>query len=750
MNEIRLAVVKADPSDIGCGVARLGHDSIIELGISPGDIIAIEGEEMTAAKVWRADREDGNPNAVRIDRYTEQNAGISAGEEVTLHGTTPEPADELVLAPTRVGSSPASDNAAGMVKRELVKHPFVEGDLVPITSSTERPAHRTAGRADALVAVDASPDGVLVVTGDTEVELRNTPVGEAVEPSAPATETAGSADSVTYEDVGGLDEEIRRIREMVELPMRHPDVFKKLGIDPPKGVLLHGPPGTGKTLLAKAIANETDASFFSIAGPEIISRYYGQSEQQLRETFEAAREEAPSIVFIDELDSIAPKRDDVTGDVERRVVAQLLTLLDGLVERGQITVIGTTNRIDAVDAALRRPGRFDREIEIGVPDEAGRGEILQIHTRGMPVSDDVDLGWVAANTHGFVGADIADLTTKSAMHTLRSMQAEMNFEADDFELDAEALESTVVDESAFREALTGMEPSALREVFVEVSDVTWDDVGGLPEAKQRLKETVEWPLEYPETYERAALDTSNGVMLHGPPGTGKTLLAKAVANETQSNFISVKGPELFDKYVGESEKAIREVFATARENAPCVVFLDEIDAIAATRGWGTGETNVGDRVVSQLLTELDGLEGLEDIVAVATTNRPDLVDDALLRPGRLDRHVHVSIPDAAARREIFRIHTQEKPLAADVDMDELIARTDGYVGVDIETICREAATAAVRERINARKAGNATQGDTFEIRMNHFEQAFAEVEPSPRDREGRFDRPTNPVDADVE
>jgi transitional endoplasmic reticulum ATPase len=740
MKDIQLEIAKADPNDIGRGVARLGHDSIIELGISPGDIVAIEGEKTTAAKVWRADQEEGDPNTAGIDRFTRQNAGVSIDSRVTLRGVTPEPADELVLAPTHARSSPAGDNAAGMVKRELVKHPLVEGDLVPIASTTAGSTPHAAGQADTLVAVDTSPDGVLVVTGDTEVELRNTPVGEAVEPSAPATETGGSTDSVTYEDVGGLDEEIRRIREMVEFPMRHPGMFEKLGIDPPKGVLLHGPPGTGKTLLAKAIANETDASFFSIAGPEIISRYYGQSEQQLRETFEAARDKAPSIVFIDELDSIAPKREDVTGDVERRVVAQLLTLLDGLVERGRITVIGTTNRINAVDAALRRPGRFDREIEIGVPDEAGREEIFRIHTREMPLGDDVDLARLAEHTHGFVGADIADLTTESALCTLRSMRPEIDLEAD--ELDTQLLESTVVTENAFRKALDGIEPSALREVFVEVSDVTWDDVGGLHEAKKRLQETVEWPLEYPEIYERAALDTASGVLLYGPPGSGKTLLAKAVANEARSNFISVKGPELFNKYVGESEKAVRDVFAKARENAPCVVFFDEVDAIAATRGRGIDDTNVGERVVSQLLTELDGLEEPEGVVAVATTNRPDLVDDALLRSGRFDRHVHVSVPDAAARREIFTIHTQEKPLAATVDFDELIARTDGYVGVDIEAVCREAATVAVRERIQARKVSDAASNDEFEITMEHFERAVTEVEPSPHDDQ-RFDWTTD-------
>ncbi|MCF2240820.1 CDC48 family AAA ATPase, partial [Halobacterium salinarum] len=537
--------------------------------------------------------------------------------------------------------------------------------------------------------------------------------------------------------------ELEQVREMIELPMRHPELFGTLGIEPPKGVLLHGPPGTGKTLIAKAVANEIDAHFQTISGPEIMSKYYGESEEQLRDVFEEAEENAPAIVFIDELDSIAPKREDVSGDVERRVVAQLLSLMDGLEERGQLTVIGTTNRVDAVDPALRRPGRFDREIEIGVPDHDGREKILQIHTRGMPLGDGVDLDRYAENTQGFVGADLENLVKESAMHALRRIRPDLDL--DEEEIPADILDSIEVTENDFKEALRGIEPSALREVFVEVPDVTWDHVGGLDDAKERLQETVQWPLEHADAYEQVALEPAKGVLLYGPPGTGKTLLAKAVANEANSNFISIKGPELFNKYVGESERGVREVFSKARENAPTVVFFDEIDAIASERGQGVGDSNVGERVVSQLLTELDGLEELEDIVVIATTNRPDLIDDALLRPGRLDRHVAVDEPDEAARREIFEIHTEDKPLAEDVDVDELVERTDGYVGADIEAVCREAATVAVREYVRATASAESANVDEIELSIEHFEQALEEVDSNAGSETQAFEKPAEAV-----
>jgi transitional endoplasmic reticulum ATPase len=508
--------------------------------------------------------------------------------------------------------------------------------------------------------------------------------------------------------------------------MRHPELFQQLGIEPPKGVLLHGPPGTGKTLMARAVANEIDAYFTDISGPEIMSKYYGESEEQLREVFEEAEENAPAVVFIDELDSIAPERGETSGDVERRVVAQLLSLMDGLEERGEVIVIGATNRVDALDPALRRGGRFDREIEVGVPDKDGRKEILQVHTRGMPLHEEIDLDRYAENTHGFVGADLEQLSKEAAMNALRRIRPELDLEED--EIDAETLERLEVVEDDFKQALKGIEPSALREVFVEVPDVTWDRVGGLDETKERLREAIQWPLEYPEVFEQMDMQAAKGVLMYGPPGTGKTLLAKAIANEAQSNFISIKGPELLNKYVGESEKGVREVFEKARSNAPTVVFFDEIDSIAGERGRNSGDSGVGERVVSQLLTELDGLEELEDVVVIATTNRPDLIDSALLRPGRLDRHVHVPVPDEDARRAIFAVHTRDKPLAEDVDLDSLASRTDGYVGADIEAVCREASMAATREFIHSVNPEEVdTSVDNVHVTAGHFEHALDEV-----------------------
>ncbi len=583
------------------------------------------------------------------------------------------------------------------------------------------------GREIPLKIADTSPSGTVVVTDGTEITISEKPA-EQIHEGAAAGGSGGSP-NVTYEDTGGLDRELEQVREMIELPMRHPELFQQLGIEPPKGVLLHGPPGTGKTLMAKAVASEIDASFHNISGPEIMSKYYGESEEQLREMFEEAEENAPAIVFIDELDSIAPKRGETSGDVERRVVAQLLSLMDGLEERGQVIVIGATNRVDAIDPALRRGGRFDREIEIGVPDKEGRREILQVHTRGMPLAEGIDLEQYAENTHGFVGADVATLTREAAMNALRRIRPELDLESE--EIDADVLDALRVTEDDFKGARKGIEPSALREVFVEVPDTNWEQVGGLSDTKERLRETIQWPLEYPEVFESMDLDAAKGVLLYGPPGTGKTLLAKAVANEAESNFISIKGPELLNKFVGESEKGVREVFSKARENAPTVVFFDEIDSIAGERGRQSGDSGVGERMVSQLLTELDGLEELEDVVVVATTNRPDLIDPALLRPGRLDRHVHVPVPDEDARRAIFAVHTREKPLADDVDLDELASETEGYVGADIEAVCREASMAATRQFIHSVDPDEAADSvGNVRVSREHFEQALDEVNPS--------------------
>ena len=706
MNEVQLEVAKAYPNDSGRGIARLDPDTLLHLKLSPGDIIEIEGAETTAAKVWRADRQDWNTDTVRVDGFTRQNADVGIGERVTIRKAEADTADTLVLAPPEEASVQFGSDAAGMVKRQILKRPVVERDIVPVMSSTNHPFMRSPGQAIPLIAVETDPDGVCLITEDTDVELREEPI----------TGFEKTGGGITYEDIGGLKNEIQRVREMVELPMKHPQIFSKLGIEPPQGVLLHGPPGTGKTLLAKAVANETSASFFSIAGPEIISKYYGESEQQLREIFEDAKEESPAIVFIDELDSIAPKREDVTGEVERRVVAQLLTMMDGLETRGQVVVIGATNRVDSVDPALRRPGRFDREIEIAVPDEVGRKEILQIHTRGMPLSDDVSLDHLADETHGFVGADVESLTKEAAMKALRRYLPEIDL--DEEEVPPSLIDRMIVKRDDFAGALTEVEPSAMREVLVELPKVSWEDVGGLASAKQEVQESVEWPLTSPEKFDRMGVEAPKGVLLYGPPGTGKTLMAKAVANETNANFISVRGPQLLSKWVGESEKAIRQTFRKARQVSPTVIFFDELDSLAPSRGQEMGN-NVSERVVNQLLTELDGLEEMGDVMVIGATNRPDMIDPALIRSGRFDRLVMIGQPGQEGRERILEIHTGDTPLAPDVSLREVAEITDGYVGSDLEGIAREAAIEALRD-----------DDDAQEVEMKHFRRAMESVRPT--------------------
>ncbi len=706
MNEVQLEVDKAYPNDSGRGIARLDPDTLLHLKLSPGEIIEIEGGSKTAAKVWRADRNDWNTDTVRIDGFTRQNANVGIGERVSIRKAEAEKAERLVLAPPEDASVQFGSDAAGMVKRQILKRPLVKGDIVPVMSSTNHPFMRSPGQAIPLIAIETDPEGVIIVTEDTEVTLREEPIS--------GFERSGSG--ITYEDIGGLTGEIQRVREMVELPMKHPQIFKKLGIEPPQGVLLHGPPGTGKTLLAKAVANETSASFFSIAGPEIISKYYGESEQQLREIFEDATEDAPSIIFIDELDSIAPKREDVTGEVERRVVAQLLTMMDGLETRGQVIVIAATNRLDSVDPALRRPGRFDREIELGVPDEEGRREILRIHTRGMPLADDVNIDGLAENTHGFVGADIESLTKEAAMKALRRYLPEIDLDEED--IPPSLLDRMIVKRSDFRSALNEIEPSAMREVLVELPKVTWDDVGGLDDAKHLVKESVEWPLVDPGRFERLGITPPKGILLYGPPGTGKTLMAKAVASESNANFISVRGPQLLSKWVGESEKAIRQTFRKARQVSPTIIFFDELDSLAPGRTQDVG-SNVSERVVNQLLTELDGLEEMEDVIVIGATNRPDMIDPALIRSGRFDRLVLIGEPNLDGREQILKIHTKDSPLAPDVSLRELAEVTEGYVGSDLENIAREAAMEALRE-----------DADSDEIEMRHFRAALETVRPT--------------------
>ncbi|ELZ24959.1 cell division control protein 48/AAA family ATPase [Halosimplex carlsbadense 2-9-1] len=723
---MRLSVKPLKQKDAGRGLAAIDRAAMAELDLENGDYIVIEGGDgsRAVARVWPGYPEDEGRGVIRIDGRLRQEADAGIDDNVDVEKADVNPASRVSVALPQ--NLRVRGNVGPMIRNNLSGQAVTEGQTVPVSFGLG-PLSSMSGQKIPLKIAGTEPSGTVVVTDSTEVDVAEKPA-EQITGAAPGSPEGGTPD-ITYEDIGGLDDELEQVREMIELPMRHPELFETLGIEPPKGVLLHGPPGTGKTLMAKAVANEIDAYFTDISGPEIMSKYYGESEEQLREIFDEAEENSPAIVFIDEIDSIAPKRGETQGDVERRVVAQLLSLMDGLESRGQVIVIGATNRVDAVDPALRRGGRFDREIEIGVPDKNGRKEILQVHTRGMPLAEGIDLDQYAENTHGFVGADLESLTKESAMNALRRIRPELDLESD--EIDAEVLEHLEVSENDLKQALKGIEPSALREVFVEVPDVTWDQVGGLEDTKERLRETIQWPLDYPEVFEAMDMQAAKGVLMYGPPGTGKTLLAKAIANEAQSNFISIKGPELLNKFVGESEKGVREVFEKARANAPTVVFFDEIDSIAGERGGNTTDSGVGERVVSQLLTELDGLEELEDVVVIATTNRPDLIDSALLRPGRLDRHVHVPVPDEEGRRKIFEVHTRDKPLAEGVDLDDLAARTDGYVGADIEAVTREASMAATREflaSVDPEDIGDSV--GNVKVTMDHFEHALDEVGPS--------------------
>jgi transitional endoplasmic reticulum ATPase len=692
--ELSLKVAEARQRDIGRKIARVDSIGMNELELSPGDLIEITGRRSTVAIVWPPYKEDDGQGIIRIDGEIRRNAGTSVGEYVRISKTTAKPATKIVLAPFE--PLPFVGDFGRIVRGQLLNMPVAKGDIIVVP---------VLGMGVELKVSSTNPSPIVMVTEGTVVEISTTPAKRIEEVSG-----------ITYEDIGGLHEELQRIREMIELPLKHPELFRHLGIEPPKGVILYGPPGTGKTLIAKAIANETGAHFISINGPEIMSKFYGESEARLREVFQEAEQNAPSIVFIDELDAIAPKRGEVTGEVERRVVSQLLTLMDGLKSRGQVVVIGATNRIEAIDPALRRPGRFDREIRIGVPDRNGRREILLIHTRRMPLAEDVDLDELADITHGFVGADIAALVREAAMNALRRYLPEIDLEKE--VIPAEVLEKIKVSREDFANALKTIQPSALREVVLEVPNVKWTDIGGLEAVKQELMEAVEWPLKYPEVFKRLGIRPPRGILLYGPPGTGKTLLAKAVATESQANFISVKGPEVLSKWVGESEKAVREIFRKARETAPCIIFFDELDSIAPRRGFHT-DAGVTDRIVNQLLTEMDGIQSLKGVVVLGATNRPDILDPALLRPGRFDRVLYVPPPDKAARLAIFKIHTREMPLDEDVDLDILASVTEGYTGADIEAVVREAAMLAARENINAQK-----------VSMRHFEKALLKIKPS--------------------
>jgi len=679
MSETQLRVGDAKQRDVGRGIARIDQKTMQKLEISAGDVLQITGKRTTSAIAWPAYSEDQDRRIIRIDGFTRKNAGVAINEYITIKPATVKNATNVVLAPVDMRLN-VDEDFTNFVKNRLMERTFVEGDTTLVMM---------LGHAIPFTVTKSRPHGIVRISKSTNLQILNEPAPEAK--GVPRT---------TYEDIGGLHEEIQRVREMVELPLRHPELFQTLGIEPPKGVLLHGPPGCGKTLLARAVANESEANFFSINGPEIMSKFYGESEARLREIFQQAQQNAPSIIFIDELDAIAPKREEVTGEVERRVVAQLLALMDGLSGRGNVIVIGATNRPQALDPALRRPGRFDREIEIGVPDKQARHEILQIHTRGMPLAEDVDLKKLTEMTHGYTGADLAALSRETAMKALRRYLPEINLEEE--HIPPAVLEKMEVRMEDFLNAYKEITPTAMREVYIETPTVNWSDIGGLENVKGELREAVEWPLKTPEVFNRLGIRPPKGILLFGPPGCGKTMLARAVATESEANFITIKGPEVFSKWVGESEKAIREVFRKARMASPAVVFFDEFDSLVPRRGMGFADSGVTERVISQLLTEMDGIITLKDVVVMAATNRPDIIDRAVLRPGRFDRLIYVPEPDEAARLKIFKIYTKEMPLEADVDLEVLAKQSKGYSGADIQAFCREAALHALRRSISSK------------------------------------------------
>jgi len=704
--EITLKVIEARPTDVGRGIARIDPAVFSEMGWQAGDVVSIQGKKKTAALLWPGYPEDTGTGIVRLDGNTRRNAGVSIDDKVPVRLISAAPADSVVFAPTvplRI------TGAEAYLQRYMEGRIITRGDIIEIA---------VMGRKIELMATRVSPAREAAVIGDkTRIDVSEKPAKE---------EKAGPR--ITYEDIGGLSAEIKKVREMIELPMKHPELFERLGVEAPKGVLLYGPPGTGKTLLAKALASETNAHFETLSGPEIMSKYYGESEEKLRGLFKTAEEQAPSIILIDEIDSIAPKREEVTGEVERRVVAQMLALMDGMESRGKVVVIGATNRPDSLDPALRRPGRFDREIEIGVPNRQSRLEVLQIHTRGMPLSKDVNQEKLADVTHGFVGADLAALAREAGMRALRRILPELDLEVE--AIPAEILNKIEVNNDDFLDALREMEPSAMREVMVESPNVHWDEIGGLADVKQQLVESVEWPLAYAKLFAHMDAKAPKGILLYGPPGTGKTLLAKAVATESQANFISIKGPEFLSKWVGESEKAVRETFRKARQAAPSVIFLDEIDSIAPARGGMSSDSHVTERVISQILTELDGLESLSSVMVIAATNRPDIIDVALLRPGRFDRLIEIGLPDEAARKEILKIHTSKKPLSDDVNLEDLAKRTEKYSGADLAALVGEAVMLAIRECVLSGKAKEEAAVCEYRIDGKHFEEAIKKVQPT--------------------
>lgn len=706
-NEKAIKVAELKSSETGRGIARLDPELMDILGIKVGDIVQIDGNRKTVAKVLRGAPEDANRGIIRIDGSTRRNAGVSLDERVSIKKVVAKNAEKITFSPTEQLRLQGGED---YLKQVLDGRALTKGDTITLN---------VMGNKIDLIVTSFAPTGdAVMMASTTEVKVSDKPAANN-----------GDVPKVSYDDIGGLGDAVRKIREMVELPLRHPELFKRLGVEAPKGVLLHGPPGTGKTMLAKAVAGETSSNFISIGGPEIVSKFYGESEGKLREIFKEAEENAPSIIFIDEIDSIAPKRDEVNGEEERRIVAQLLSLMDGLNSRGKVVVIGATNRPNSIDEALRRPGRFDREIEIGIPDRDGRLEILQIHTRGMPLADDVDLKWLADKTHGYAGADLSALTKEAAMAALRRVIPDMDLEAE--EIPREVLNNILVTRDDFKNALKDMQPSTMREVLIEKPNVKWEDIGALENAKQELKEAVEWPLKFGKVFDHMNARPPKGILLYGPPGTGKTMLAKAVATESEANFIAVKGPEFLNKWVGESEKAVRETFRKARQASPCVIFMDEIDSIAPERGTG-GDSNVTERVISQMLTEMDGLESLNDVVMIAATNRPDIMDPALLRPGRFDKSIFIGPPDKESRRSILGIHTRNRPLEDDVDLDAIAEKTEGCTGADLSAICNEAVMNAVRRLIAKGDAPTDEDIASCKVSNEDLDKAIEKYGPSAR------------------
>ncbi|MGD1118308.1 MAG: CDC48 family AAA ATPase [Dehalococcoidales bacterium] len=695
---VTLRVAEAKPRDVGRGIARIDPRDLEKLGAEVGDIIQVEGKRKTAAKVMPAYAEDRGKSLIQIDGLLRGNAQVSLDEKVTVQKASFLPAEKIVLNPLTLVRSISQERDAKYIGTLLDGLPLVEGDTIR--------ANLFGTRSQDFTVISSIPRGLVLVHARTKIEVKE------------KTEPRVKDSKISYEDIGGLGKELHRIREMVELPLKYPQIFERLGIDPPKGVLLHGPPGCGKTLIARAVANETAAYFTHITGPEIMGKFYGESEGRLRAVFEEAKNNAPAILFIDEIDAIAPKREEMGGEkqVERRVVAQLLALMDGLESRGEVIVIGATNIPNSLDPALRRPGRFDREIAISIPDHKGRLDILQIHTRGMPLAQDVDLERLSQITHGFVGADLEALSREAAMNALRKIMPNIDFQLD--EIPYETLLKLEVTMNDFTEALKEVEPSAIREVFVEVPNVRWEDVGGLDEMKQKLVEAVEWPLRYPHLFQEANVNPPKGILLSGSPGTGKTLVAKALAHESEVNFISIKGPELISKYIGESERGVREIFRKAKQASPCIIFFDEFDSLVPERGT-SDNSQVTERVISQFLTELDGLEELKGVLVLAATNRKDLIDSAIVRTGRFDFTLEFSLPDEKARREIFGIHARGKPLAPDINLEVMAQKTEGLAGSDIEVICREAAMIAIRTFIK-----NEDKKGKLKITRQHFEMAI--------------------------